>query len=245
MVSTKVTDPSPAAEHRTVTRVMGILESVAAAEPQGVRLGELADAVDAPKSSIHGLAKGLVATGYLAERDGRYFRGPGIASLLGGAPGASVAYRYELEQLSQRFGETAVLSSLVGDAAVHLDAVEAPQMIRVSPALHQRRPLWPVSYGKCFLAFMPPQKIEAYLRRQGFEEPKLDTMRAELEQVRETRIAVNRDHELIGVASPLVSTDGTVSLAIGITGPASRMVDKLESVTTAVRSVADALSSKR
>jgi len=245
MDSTRVAAPSPAAEHRTVTRVMGILESVAAAGPAGVRLGELADSVDAPKTSIFGLAKGLVATGYLIEREGRYFRGPGIQSLLGSASGASVAYRYELEQLSQRFGETAVLSSLVGDAVVHLDAVEAPQMMRVSPVLHQRRPLWPLSYGKCFLAFMPAQRREAYLGRQGVDDVRLAAMRAELEQVRESRSAVNRDHELIGVASPILSADGGVTLAIGVTGPAARMTDKMEAVTTAVRTVADALSSKR
>ena len=51
-------------EHRTVSRVMAVLEAVVASEPNGLRLADLADMLDAPKSTLHGLAKGLAATGY-------------------------------------------------------------------------------------------------------------------------------------------------------------------------------------
>src|SRR4051795_8483300 len=69
----KRSDHDPvAAEHRTVTRAVAIMELVAVGEPGGVRLGALAGPLGAPKSSIHGLAKGLVAVGYLREQDGRY-----------------------------------------------------------------------------------------------------------------------------------------------------------------------------
>lgn len=240
-----MSEATPAAEHRTVSRVTGILELVIAADPSGVRLGQLSEGLGAPKSSIHGLSKGLVATGYLTEREGQYFRGPAIASLLGGAVSSSAAYRAELERLSEEFGETAVLSSLVGDSVVHIDAVEAPQIVRVSPTLHQRRPLWPLSYGKCYLAFMPPRRVEALLKRQGSADSDLADMREELDRVRETRIAVSTDHELVGVASPLLSVDGRAFLAIGLAGPASRMVDKLDAVTEAVREVAESLSTPR
>ena len=51
-------------EHRTVTRVTTILEA-AAAHPEGVKLTALSALLDAPKSSVHGLVSGLLATGYL------------------------------------------------------------------------------------------------------------------------------------------------------------------------------------
>lgn len=45
-------DPAPAAEHRTVARVMSILELVMASAPHGMRLGEISASIDAPKSSV-------------------------------------------------------------------------------------------------------------------------------------------------------------------------------------------------
>ena len=43
----------------------------------GVSLAELAERLDAPKSSIQELTNGLLATGYLVERDRRFTLGPG------------------------------------------------------------------------------------------------------------------------------------------------------------------------
>jgi DNA-binding IclR family transcriptional regulator len=233
-----------AAEHRTVTRVMGILEAIVAAEPTGLRLGDLADAVNAPKSSIHGLAKGLVATGYLSERSGRYFRGPAVPGLLGGnLPTLPSVYRHALEDLARKFNETAVLGSLVGDSVVNLDSVEAAQMVRASPPLHQRRELWPLSHGQCFLAFMPKQRVDAYLRRQFSDQEERNSVRAELDKVRESRIAINTGgSDEYGVASPIIIAGSDVVLSIGIAGPSFRMSARLDEMVKAVRATADSLS---
>lgn len=235
-----------AAEHRTVTRVMGILEQIVSAEPEGVRLGDLSGALNAPKSSIHGLVKGLVAEGYVAERDGRYVRGPGVSALLStGNADVSTLYRSELEELANGFEETAVLSSLVGDSAVHLDAVESPLEIRVSPDLQVRRPLWPLSFGKCFLSAMEAGEGQFYLeRRLTSPEERKDAM-AELEEIRRSNVASNEGNDLIGVASPIVSIDGKVHLAMGVTGPAFRMRDKLDEIKAAVKEMAVSLSARR
>src|ERR1700754_1087736 len=116
---------TPAAEHRTVARVMAILEVVVGSGSAGARLQGLPGAIQAPKSSIHGLAKGLVAEGYLREADGRYFLGPAVSALLAsGAPHVPAVYRPTLERLSKEYGETTMLGSLVGDTLVYLDAVE-------------------------------------------------------------------------------------------------------------------------
>jgi hypothetical protein len=60
----------PARPHRTVDRVTGILETVSLS-PRGVTLAELANALDAAKSSVQELTNGLLARGYLVEEDGR------------------------------------------------------------------------------------------------------------------------------------------------------------------------------
>src|ERR1700754_4996722 len=134
---------SLAAEHRTVSRVMAILETVVAAEPQGARLNDLSTAMGAPKSSIHGLTKGLVAVGYLREQDGRYFTGPAVFRLLGsGRPTLPAAYHHALEQLTATWEETSFIATLVGYSSVYVDIVQSPRLIRAAPPLHTRVPLW-------------------------------------------------------------------------------------------------------
>ncbi len=61
----------PARPHRTVDRVIEILETVSLS-PRGVTLAELAAALDAAKSSVQELTNGLLARGYLIEEDRRF-----------------------------------------------------------------------------------------------------------------------------------------------------------------------------
>lgn len=70
-----------AAEHRTVTRVLEILETVARAHDP-VTLTQLSRALGAPKSSLHGLVGGLLQRGYLRDADGGYRMGAGAHALL-------------------------------------------------------------------------------------------------------------------------------------------------------------------
>ena len=51
-------------KHRTVSRVIGILEFVVRS-PNGATLSEIAGHLDAPKSSVYGFVRGLEAEGYL------------------------------------------------------------------------------------------------------------------------------------------------------------------------------------
>ncbi len=235
-------------EHRSVARAMSILELVLGSDAQGMRLGELATAIDAPKSSVHGLAKGLVATGYLREERGRYFVGPAISTLIAVGPTALPAvYRHGLEQLTGRWDETSMLATLVGDSVVYLDSVEPRALIRAAPPLNTRLPLWPRSAGKCFLAFMEDKRLDLYLRRNRPDVGDAERVREELETIRETRIGLNigstiADH--IGIASPIiVGRDAPVTVAIALAGPKSRMADRVDEIAEDILQTAEFLSS--
>lgn len=234
-------------EHRTVSRVMNILELVVANEPDGLRLADLSEAVAAPKSSIHGLTRGLVATGYLREERGRYVQGTALAGLLSmGGEQLPAAYRHTLVELSQRWDETSVISTSAGDSIINLDAVEPSAVIRASPPLRARRALWPGSYGKCFLAFMSENRRSGYLDRNVKDDEERARILSELDEVRENRVAYNlgaTDPQLFGLASPILSADGkTVKFAIGIAGPISRMPSDLTAMAQSVRAAAESLS---
>lgn len=212
-------------EHRTVSRAMGILEAVIANEPQGLRLGDLSEQVKAPKSSIHGLAKGLVAMGYLREHQARYYQGPALAMLAPGLLRLPANAHRVLERLAVEGDETSIMAALVGESVINVDYVQSSQLIRASPVVNVRRPLWPTSYGKVFLAFMEPSKRDSYIVRNFEDTKRRDAIAAELEEIRSSGVAFNRAEStpgLYGLAAPIIGEEGVI-LAIGLAGPADRM----------------------
>jgi len=225
---------------------MAIIEIVAAGEPNGVRLGDLSAPIGAPKSSVHGLAKGLVAVGYLREHDGRYFTGPATFSLLGtGRPALPAAYRHTLEELTDQWEETTFIATLVGDSIVYVDRVDSPRLIRASPYLHTRFPLWPRSSGKCFLAYMDPRQRNSYLSRAVGDASERERIILSLNEIRMSQVALNlgeTEPDQGGVASPIVTSTGPVKMALALAGPVSRMAPKIDEIVDSLRSAAAALS---
>lgn len=224
-------------EHRTVSRVTTILEAIAR-ERRGVRLTELAKLLNAPKSSVHGLTKGLVATGYLVEGDGAYTLGPAVGALLAPSrPTLSEAARPAMVELQQQWDETVALCSLVGDSVVYVDLVESSQAIRYSAPLRTRRPLYPTSAGKCFLAHMRQSRLDSYLK--NFPPPARESIRAELAEVRTSGVAYNRGEtvpDVTAVASPIIVAGRPVA-CLNVAGPTARMVDRISDIASSVRAV--------
>lgn len=231
-------------EHRTVSRVMGILEE-AAKSPHGVRLNTLALELQAPKSSLHALAKGLVALGYLTETNGTYFVGPAVGTLLSRAP-ASVeeAARPLLAELRDQFDESVMLSRFVGDGVVYSESFESTQIIRYSVPQRTRRPLYPTSSGKCFLAWSPDGFAERYLDEAIKDSMQRQRALEELQQIRQQRVSINRGEvvpEVSGVAAPIFRGERVVA-ALAIAGPTSRIVKSIDSIANAVQMTAAELS---
>lgn len=228
-----MTAPAPgiAAEHRTVSRVTTILERVAVS-PDGLTLSQLVEALSAPKSSVHSLAKGLVATGYLREEDGRYLTGPAVGALLATGPSSIVpAALPVMDRLRQEVDETVMLGTMVGRSVVYVAAVESTQRIRYSPPLHERRPLYPTSTGKCFLAHMSERRRLSYLEA-SFPPSRRAEIEAELGRVRAEGVAFNRGETLpdISAAASPVLVCGRVVACLALAGPTHRFADLLTEV---------------
>lgn len=231
-------------EHRTVTRVTTILELVAS-DPHGVGLGLLAGALDAPKSSIHALVRGLVATGYLREEDGVYTLGPAVTALLA-PPRLSLAElaRPAMESLHQRFDETVMLGTLVGRSVVYIDAIESTRLIRYSPPLRRRRPIYPTSSGKALLARMTPGRRDDLLRTAVGDERELAAARAEIEVAAREGVAINRGETVpdVSAVASTIDAGGPTRACLAIAGPTTRMADRLEECADAVRTAAGELA---
>jgi DNA-binding IclR family transcriptional regulator len=235
-----------AKEHRTVSRVTTILERVSAART-GVRLAELAAALDAPRSSVHGLVKGLVATGYLREEDGGYVLGPAVGALLMAAPPTlDLATRPEMEKLHRQFDETVMLARPVGDSLVYTDTIESTRAIRFSTPLHTRRPLYPTSAGKCILAFAPTRMRENYLTTHIPDPDRRELVRRELTEIAVAGVAANRgetEPEDSGVGAPILIGDQVVAV-LCVSGPTARIVDRLDEIAVATREAAREISER-
>lgn len=232
--------------HRTVSRVTDILETVAAAQPGGVRLHELSLALDAPKSSVFGLVKGLVAKGYLVEENGHYLLGPALNHLLAvERPSLVEAARPALEALRDRFEETVTLATPVGNSIVYADSVESTQVIRYSAPRHTRRPLYPPSPGKAVLAQWSRQRQEAYLEDRVTPDA-LAAVLAELDEVRATGIAFNRGETLADVsaaAAPIIVAGKLLGI-LSVAGPTSRISPKLDEIAIALKDAAAATAKR-
>ena len=151
----------PARPHRTVDRVIQILETVSLS-PRGVTLAELAAALDAAKSSVQELTNGLLARGYLIEEDRRFHLGPGpfiLAARANKLAALSLDHQFVAE-LGKVLGCTVLVGVRVGDAIVFTDFVgeESPSLTFVART-HARRPLYTSAAGKTLLANVPDEEM--------------------------------------------------------------------------------------
>lgn len=239
---------APARGHRTVDRVAAILEAATRSPDTGVRLSTLAEELDVPKSSLHGLLKGLLAVGYLAERRGGYILGPGLHALLGGVERPTVAdiALGPMEELTAEFDETVLLGHMIGDHVVYVAGVESRQLIRYSPRLNQRRPVLPTSMGKVFIAELQGDERRAYVDAHIENRRRRRVLAAELEEVRRSGVAVNRNETLpglCGVASG-VRERGKLIACLSVVGPTDRLFPQLKEIERAIRVACDAVSAQ-
>ena len=225
----------PARPHRTVDRVTGILETVSLS-PRGVTLAELANALDAAKSSVQELTNGLLARGYLVEEDGRFHLGPGpfiLAARANKLAAVSIDHRFVAE-LHRVLRCTVLVGVRVGDAVVFTDHVgEESPGLTYAARTHARRPLYTSAAGKTLLANVSDDEMYRLLDLAGPEQAgEVGQFLAELPEIRATGLAFNRGvtfGEAFVVATPLLAPDDTLIAAISAAVDASE-ADRLDAL---------------
>jgi DNA-binding IclR family transcriptional regulator len=225
----------PARPHRTVDRVVEILETVSLSQ-RGVTLSELATAMGAAKSSIQELTNGLLARGYLIEQDRRFHLGPGPFILAARANKlAALSLNHEfVAELGKSLGCTVLVGVRVGDAIVFTDFVgeESPSLTFVART-HARRPLYTTAAGKTLLANVPDDEMYRLLDLAGPEQAgEVRQFLTELPEIRSRRLAFNRKSTLAdasAVATPLLAPDGSLIAAISAAVDTSQ-ADRLDEI---------------
>lgn len=222
--------------HRAVARALQALE-IAVASEDGVTLSELAKRVGAAKSSLHPLLKALEFRGYLTYEGHRYRAGASVNTLA--APDSvqivPIAAPF-MDDLLQRFGETVMLGSMVGETLIYLHTAESSHVVRYSPPKVRPPTSHPSSIGKLYLAQLADDELEKYVAAHVVGEKRAGL----LEEVREARssgVAINSGDtfpDLSAVAAPIVTRKGLLAcMAVG--GPSRRIDDRVTELADALR----------
>ncbi|WP_051298116.1 IclR family transcriptional regulator [Brevibacterium album] len=226
------------AEHRTVSRIIAILETVAAADAP-VPLHALAGAADAPKSSVHGFVRGLVHSGYLVDEGRGYVLGAGVHALLGPTGTTLPLLLGETcEEIAVRSGETVTVALRVGeDSVVYVHTEPSAYEVCYSPRLRQRRPLLPTSSGKVFLALA--DEADRVRALESAEPAAARTFLGELAAIRESGLAFNRGETVpdVGAVAAGVHHAGALIAAVTVAGPLSRVEPRLDRFGALAREV--------
>lgn len=220
-------------QHRTVSRVVGILEFVAA-NPDGATLTAIADHLGGAKSSIYGFIRGLVYEGYLEEREnGSYVFGRG-AHLLLIEQSDSLLHLADsvLLEVTERFNETTTLAVQVGRSLSYVASRQSTQRIVYLPTMFTRRPLWPTSAGKVFLAAMGDTEARDLV--DGHDPA--DVL-PELQKVREQGFAFNKGETVADVSAVAIGIGMGENLTAAVTvgGPQFRIEPIFDDIVVQLR----------
>jgi len=215
---------------QTIARAGAVLRALER-HPGGLTLGELAGAVQLPKSTVHRLAGALSAEDLLStQADGKIVLGGALARL--GAAGSQALQdelRPLLQSLREEIEETVDLAVLDAGQMRFVEQLPAAHRLRAVSAVGARFPLHCSANGKAFLAALPPDRALALLpaRLPRFT-PRTITARAvlleELEQIRARGVAFDHDEHTEGISAVGAAVLGPLGpiAAISVPVPTAR-----------------------
>lgn len=244
-------DSAPMALAR-VLRTLRLL----ADEPDGLTLAQLMVLLDAPKTSVHSLLRGLTAAGYLHRFDAVYRLGPEAfvlgAALVGARSLAIVATPF-LRDARAQSGET-VLLAVIDRAAGRLtytQIVESHKPVRYTVPAGTTRPLFASSAGRVLLAFQDEAWRRDYLASADLRPltERTVTDRRQLSRILNRVRAVGFAStigevtpDVAGFAAPVFEPNGQVNTALIVCAPIERGRAAAERLTRIAIETAQLLS---
>lgn len=233
---------------QAIARAAAVLRALEGA-PAGLGVSELAAETKLPKSTVHRIAAALAEEDLVAQSgDGRTTLGSGIARLaIAGREALGERLRPTLLDLRRQLDETVDLAVLDGTSVRFIDQVPAPRRLRAVSSVGELFPLHCTANGKALLAALPearasellPSRLERFTANTIVSRAKL---LAELEEVRASGVAVDREEHTEGicaVGAAILANDEAVA-AISVPLPVQRFHGREKELTTAVRAAAEA-----
>ncbi len=241
---------------RAVDRASQILLALASGTPR-LGVSEISELVDVPKPTVHTMLRTLERRGLVVQEvdGGKYALGPAVLQLgnayLGGSELRARSASWS-DMLARQAGEAVWVAVLSGPDVVvvhhRLRPDDLVQILEVGAAV----PWHACALGRAIVAYTPDGTQQALLasplrRLTGKTVTDPNALRQELAAVLARGYAVEDEEAILGdagLAAPVFNWSGRVVGAIGIVGPAGRLLreGRQDQLADAVRSTARALS---
>jgi IclR family acetate operon transcriptional repressor len=196
---------------QVIARAATILRALANS-PVGLGLGPLSRLVGLPRSTVQRITTALEAEGFVESGGPDGVRlGSGLSSLAAAIqPAFADMIRPHMEELSRTVGETVVLSRMRGREMTVVDQVIAEHELRFRSRPSASFPLSCTASGKSLLAEMTDEAVSRLLgpelpRLTPTSPPDLQSLLAELAEIRRTGVAYDQETHGVGVCAVAVS----------------------------------------
>jgi IclR family transcriptional regulator, acetate operon repressor len=233
---------------RSAQRLVALFEALAKSE-EGVSLAELSVTIGAPKSSLLGILRSMVAMGYMEHGHGLYRLGPKSFRL---AADILAVRRFPnlvrpiLQGLAAKSGETVFLVVLdrAAQRITYADIIDSGNPVRYTVPTGTTRPLYVSSGGQMLLAYQETAWVDAYIRATRLEAltPRTITdpkeLRDRLATIRREGFSISLGETVpgaAGIAAPIFNADGSVTAGLLIGAPIDRFEQELPELKRLLR----------
>lgn len=199
-------------------------------ETEGLSLGQIATRVDLPRSTVQRIVAALALEGFVSTEKGYggIRLGAEIQSLAqASATDIRETLRPVMQEISEATGETVDLARLEGNKMLFIDQIIGSQRLRTVSSIGEAFPLVTTANGKAALACLEiAQATNLILSefKRGEETRQLSTVLAEIEGIREGKLARDVGEHTEGISAlgfGLRDTSGDI-YAISVPVPSTR-----------------------
>jgi len=224
----KDSSPAPKRARRSVQsvdRALDLLEALAAAEGE-VSITALAARTTLHVSTVHRLLSTLLRRGYVRQNPETLAEGRSRFGEL------RLRARPVLRAITEATRETANLVVLDDLAAVYIETIPSPQVVRLFTQAGNRVPLHATGAGKALLAALPAARRDSVLDRLELRPYTPHTivdaavLRRAVEEIRERGYAIDDEEYDDGVrcvAVPVMGAPNELIGSLSISAPANRL----------------------
>jgi DNA-binding IclR family transcriptional regulator len=220
----------------SVVKALNVMECFSR-EVKELKLTEIANRLEMPKSTTSNLIYTLMDMGYLEQNseNGKFRLGAKLFML-----GKIFEYHFDLiqmarphlERLRDAFNEAVHLSIPYETEGICVDKIEGNNSMGMNSQVGKKLPLHCTASGKLFLSGMPNDKLEKTLesidlfKRTTHTITDVKLLRSAIEEIREKGYSLAVEEGEVGLtsmAAPIYNYNGEMIASISIAGPTVRL----------------------
>lgn len=242
-------------DHQNVARAALVIDTLAGAREQGLRLTDVVEKTGLGTATIHRLLNGLVAHGFVDhdKPNNRYFVGLRMVSWMAAATeryGLAPYADGALERLCIETEDTVYFSLISGHDAVCVDRREGSYPIKtLTLASGDRRPLGVGAGSLALLAFQPDDFVDEVIAADGERRQAAgigtDALKGFIAATRDKGFALNEGHLIAGmsgVAVPVRDHQTRAVAAVSVAAITTRLSgERLDDVVAKLKRAAETI----